>query len=143
LHLASVASGHGGFVESWLKRRVPAASASALADEALAAVWSRAQWSMSELGLQALARGALDGALREHPLLADVRVTPRGFELGAAAVAPPDQLVAALGGLLVELLGLIEDTSGAILAPALEAELLRVGGGRRTPAFGVRTIRTG
>ena len=129
------------FVESWLQRRARTASASALAQEALEAVWGRAQRSLSELALQALARNALDAAAREFPLLADARVVPRGFELGAAAEAPPAELLAALGGLLSELLALVEDTSGAILAPALEAELLRVDG--RTPPGGVRSVAAG
>ena len=131
----------GSFVESWLRRRARTASAAALAREALEAIWGRAQRSLSELALQALARNALDAAAKEFPLLADARVTPRGYELGAAAEAPPVELLAALGGLLVELLALIEDTSGAILAPALEAELLRVDG--RTPPGGVRSVAGG
>lgn len=129
------------FVESWLGRRARTASAPVLAQEALKAIWCRAQRSLSELALQALARNALDAATREFPLLADARVAPRGFELGAAAEAPPVELLAALGGLLVELLALIEDTSGAILAPALEAELLRVDG--RTPPGGARPVAIG
>jgi hypothetical protein len=132
--------GHRAFVESWLQRRARTASAPLLAQEALAAVWGRAQRSLSEFALQALARCALDEAAKDFPLLADARVTPHGFELGAAADA---DLLPALGGLLVELLGLVEDTSGAILAPALEAELLRVGGGRRTPPSGVRPVPAG
>ncbi|MCA1827562.1 MAG: hypothetical protein ABR567_05620 [Myxococcales bacterium] len=134
---------HGAFVESWLKRRVRTASAPALATEALAAVWGRAQRSLSELALQALARCALEGAIKDFPLLADVRVTARGFELGAAADAPAEDLLAALGGLLVELLGLVEKISGEILAPALEAELLRVANGRRTPTGPLRPIEPG
>lgn len=129
------------FVESWLRRRARTASAAVLAREALEAVWSRAQRSLSELALQALARTALDAAARDFPLLADARVAPRGIELGAAAEAPPAEVLAALGGLLVELLALIEDTSGAILAPALEAELLRIDG--RTPPGGVRSVAGG
>lgn len=129
------------FVESWLRRRERTASAAALAEEALEAVWGRAQRSLSELALQALARNALAAAARPFPLLAGARVTPRGFELGQAAEAAPGELLAALGGLLIELLALIEDTSGAILAPALEAELLRVDG--RTPPGGQRPVSGG
>jgi hypothetical protein len=66
-----------------------------------------------------------------------VRVTPRGFELGAGVDTP--DLLAALRALLIELLALVEDTSGAILAPALEAELLRVG---RTP-YGLKPVPPG
>ena len=128
-------------MQSWLERRARTASAPDLAAEALAAVWMRAQRSLSELSLQALARGALEAACRDFPQLADVRVTAQGFVLGAAAEAPDRELLAGLGGLLAELLALVEETSGAILAPALEAELLRVGGGRRTPAFGMKPIR--
>jgi len=135
--------GHREFVESWLRRRARTDSPAALASEALAAVWERAQRSLSELSLQALARCALDAAARDFPLLADARVAPRGFELGAAAQAEARDLLAALGGLLLELLSLVEDTSGAILAPALEAELLRVGGTRRTPPDGVRRLAAG
>jgi hypothetical protein len=131
------------FVESWLRRRAQAASAAALAEEALAVVWARSQRSLSEVALHALARCALDSATRAHPLLADVRVGPRGFELGAAAAAPQEELFTALGGMLVEILTIVEETSGAILAPALQAELLRVGGGRRTPPGGVRPVAAG
>jgi hypothetical protein len=136
-------TGPRAFVESWLQRRARTSSASLLAEEALAAVWGRAQRSLAESGLQALARNALDAAAKEFPLLADARVAQHGFELGAAAEGPPAELLAALGGLLVELLSLVEDTSGAILAPALEAELLRVGGSRRTPPGGVRPVAGG
>ena len=129
------------FVESWLSRRARTTSAPALVQEALAAVWGRAQRSLSELALQALARNALDAATVEFPLLAEARVVPHGFELGAAAGALAGELLPALGGLLVELLALIEDTSGAILAPALEAELLRVEG--RTPPAGLRPVARG
>ena len=132
-------SDHDAFVQSWLKRRA-GVEAPLLADEALGAIWWRARRSLSELALQALARCAIDNAARDFPLLADARVTARGFELGAAASAAADELLAALTGLLVELLELIQETSGAILAPALEAELLHVGGGRRTPSQGVRPI---
>jgi hypothetical protein len=128
------------FVESWLKRRAATGSASLLASQALAAVWQRARRSLSELALCALGRCALDAAARDFPLLADARVGARGFELPAAA---PAELLAALGGLLGEFLTLVEETSGAILAPALEAELLRVGGGRRTPPQGVRPLASG
>ena len=134
---------HRAFVQSWLARRAGAASAPLLAEEALAAVWGRARRSLSGLALQALAGCALEDAAEQFPLLADARVTPAGFELGSAAGAPPEELLAALGGLLVEILGLVEDTSGAILAPALEAELLRVAGGRRTPPSGVRPVPAG
>jgi hypothetical protein len=127
---------HGAFVESWLKRRA-GVEAPLLADEALGAVWWRARRSLSELALLAVARCAIDNAARDFPLLADARVTARGFELGAVTSAQPEDLLAALAGLLVELLELIQETSGAILAPALEAELLHVG---RTPAHGVRPI---
>jgi hypothetical protein len=135
--------GPRAFVESWLRRREGAASADLLASEALEAVWLRARRSLSEPALQALSRNALDAAARIRPLLADLRLTPRGFELGACAGAPRDELLAALGELLVELLSLVEDTSGAILAPALQAELLRVAGVRRTPPSGVRPVAPG
>jgi hypothetical protein len=128
------------FVESWLVRRARVASVTPLASEALAAVWERAQRSLSELALFALARCALDAAAREFPLLADARVGPGGFELPDASAAA---LLPALGGLLSEFLSLVEEISGAILAPALEAELLRVGGGRRTPPQGTRPIAAG
>ena len=133
-------SGHREFVESWLQRRAGASSAAQLAREALAAVWERAQRALSELPLQALARCALDAAAKEFPVLADLSVGPRGFELGACAGAPAAELLAGLGGLLVEFLCLVEATSGAILAPALEAELLRVG---RTPPHGLRPVAPG
>src|SRR5438132_161170 len=42
------------FVESWLRRRAATASAPLLASQALAAVWERAQRSLSELALLAL-----------------------------------------------------------------------------------------
>jgi hypothetical protein len=135
-------TGHRAFVESWLKRRAGTGSAPLLFSEALAAVWGRAQRSLSEVALQALARCALDAAVREFPVLADLRVGPRGFELPSAAAAPAEELLAGLGGLLIELLCLVEETSGKILAPALEAELLRVGV-RRTPPSGVRPVATG
>ena len=137
-NVAFVQSGHRAFVDSWLRRRAKAPSA-ALAEEALGAVWKRAQRSLSELALSALARCALDAATRDFPLLADVRIGGRGFELGAAAEAPPEHLFDALGGLLVELLSLVGETSGEILAPALEAELLRVGA-RGTPPHGTRPL---
>lgn len=125
------------FVESWLVRRARTGVAAELATEALEAVWQRAQRSLSELALAALGRCALDAAVKEFHALADVRVGPRGFELPASLPLP------ALGGLLTELFALIEETSGEILAPALEAELLRVGGGRRTPPHGQKPVATG
>jgi hypothetical protein len=131
------------FVESWLRRRSRVASAPLLAREALEAVWGRARRSLSEFALQALARTALDAATKEFPLLAHLTIAQGGFELGEAAKVPAADLLAALGGLLAELLAIVEDTSGAILAPALEAELLRVGGGRRTPPGFVRPIAGG
>lgn len=132
------------FVDSWLRRRANTPDAALLAQEALDVLWSRARRSLTELSLQALARIALESAARDFPSLADVRVTHRGFELGAAAEAPPAEVRAALRGLLVEILALIEDTSGAILAPALEGELLRVTGGRRTsPPGGMRPVAGG
>ena len=133
-------SGHREFVESWLRRRAGTSSAPQLAGDALAAVWERAQRSLSDGPLQALARCALDAAAKEFPVLADLRVGARGFELGACAEAPPNELLAGLGGLLVEFLCLMEETSGAILAPALEAELLRVA---RTPPQGLRPVAPG
>lgn len=131
------------FVDSWLARRARTSSAALLAREALAAVWGRARRSLSEPALQSLARNALGAAAREFALLADARIGPLGFELGELDDAPAADLLAALGGLLVELLALVEDTSGAILAPALEAELLRVDAGKRTPASGARPVAAG
>ncbi|HEY6907953.1 MAG TPA: hypothetical protein VI356_01180 [Myxococcales bacterium] len=127
--------GHRAFVESWLRRRSSVAP-QVLAGEALQAVWGRARRSLSDLSLQALGRCALDAATREFPVLADARVGPRGFELNSVSQSNPDEFLAALGGVLVEFLGLVEALSGGILAPALEAELLGVGGSRR-PANGV------
>jgi hypothetical protein len=120
------------FVESWLRRRSSVAPQE-LAGLALQAVWGRARRSLSDLSLQALGRCALDAAAREFPALADARVGPRGFELESLAQSNADEFLAALAGVLVEFLGLVEATSGAILAPALEAELLGVGASRRSP----------
>jgi hypothetical protein len=131
------------FVESWLRRRAATPDVALLAQDTLDVLWARARRSLTELSLQALGRNALENAVKEFPLLADARVTQRGFELGAAAGTPHADLLAALGGLLVEFLALVEDTSGDILAPALEAELLRVAGGRRTPPGGVRPVAGG
>src|SRR5438874_1514428 len=96
----------------------------------------------SMVALQALARTAQDAAVKDFPSLADARVGPRGFELGASTQASAD-LLPSLGGLLAELLAVVEDTSGGILAPALEAELLRVGSNRRTPPGGIRRFESG
>ena len=131
-------AGPRAFVDSWLARRSRTASAPLLAQEALEAVWARARRSLSESALQALSRTALDKAAGEFPVLAGASVGARGFELGAFAQAESAELLPALGGLLAELLTLVEDTSGAILAPALEAELLRVGSRGRTPPFGTK-----
>src|SRR5256885_8135550 len=106
------------FVESWLVRRARTGFAPGLATDALAAVWERALRSLSELALRALGRCALEAAAKEYPLLAGARLGPRGFELPEA---PAAELLPALGGLLIEFLSLVEETSGAILAPALEA----------------------
>lgn len=124
--------GHRAFVEGWLRRR-SSVDPQLLAGQALQAVWGRARRSLSDLSLQALGRCALDAAAREFPALADARVGPRGFDLESLSQTSADELLAALGGVLVEFLGLVEATSGAILAPALEAELLGVGGARRSP----------
>jgi hypothetical protein len=123
--------GHRAFVESWLRRRSSVAPR-ALAGQAVQAVWGRARRSLSDLSLQALGRCALDAAAREFPALADARVGPRGFELDSVSQSNADEFLAALGGVLVEFLGLVEAISGGILAPALEAELLGVGGSRRS-----------
>jgi hypothetical protein len=136
-------SSPSAFVESWLRRRAATPDVALLAQETLDVLWARARRSLTELSLQALGRNALENAVKEFPLLADARVTQRGFELGAAPETPRADLLAALGGLLVEFLALVEDTSGDILAPALEAELLRVAGGRRTPPGGVRPVAGG
>jgi hypothetical protein len=124
--------GHRAFVESWLRRRSSIAP-QVLAGLALQAVWGRARRSLSDLSLQAMGRCALDAAAREFPALADARVGPRGFELESLSPSNAEEFLAALGGVLVEFLGLVEATTGAILAPALEAELLGVGGSRRAP----------
>ena len=118
---------HRAFVESWLARRVRGGDVRVLADEALGAVWSRARRGLAGLTLQALGRAARDAAARELPLLSDVTVGPEGFSLEGIPPAPPDELRAALGGLLIELLSVVESTTGDILAPALQAELLRIG----------------
>jgi hypothetical protein len=136
-------SGPSAFVESWLRRRAATPDVALLAQDTLDVLWARARRSLTELSLQALARNALENAVKEFPLLADTRVSQRGFELGVSAEAPRADLLAALGGLLVEFLALVEDTSGDILAPALEAELLRVASGRRTPPAGVRPVPGG
>jgi hypothetical protein len=126
--------GHRAFVEGWLRRRSSVAP-QVLAAQAVQAVWGRARRSLSDLSLQALGRCALDAAARDFPALADARVGPRGFELESVSPSNADEFLAALGAVLVEFLGLVEAISGGILAPALEAELLGVGGSRR-PANG-------
>ncbi len=118
---------HQAFVESWLSRRARGADVRGLAKEALGAVWSRSRRGMASLCLQALGRAARDGAARELPLLSDVSVGPDGFSLDGIEQASPDELRAALCGLLVELLSVVECATGDILAPALQAELLRIG----------------
>lgn len=118
-------AGYQDFIESWLRRRRD--EPRALAEAALAACWSRAQRALSELSLQAIARAARDGAARRVPLLADLRVGGRGFEWGALGLATADELRTALAALLVELLTLVEATSGDILAPGLQAALLPIG----------------
>ncbi|HET9754290.1 MAG TPA: hypothetical protein VFP52_15060, partial [Myxococcales bacterium] len=100
-------------MESWLRRRSHLAP-QALAGQALQAVWTRARRSLSDLSLQAIGRCALDAAAREFPALADARVGPRGFELESLSQSNAEEFLAALGGVLVEFLGLVEETSGAI-----------------------------
>ena len=112
------------FVEGWLSRRARGADLRQLGEEALAAVWARSRRGLAGLCLEALGRAARDAAARELPVLSDVNVGPGGFSLAGVA---PDELRAALGGLLVEVLCVIEAATGDILAPALQAELLRVG----------------
>ena len=118
---------HRAFVESWLLRRARGADVRGLAEEALSAVWSRSRRGLAALSLQALGCAARDAAARELPLLSDVVVGPAGFSLAGVAQASPDELRKGLSGLLVEFLLAVESATGDILAPALHAELLRVG----------------
>ncbi len=118
---------HRAFVASWLSRRARDADVRRLAEEALAAVWSRARHGLAGLSLQALSRAARDAAAHDFPLLSDVVVGPAGFSFQGVAQAPADELRSALGGLLVELLSVVELVTGDILLPALQTELLRVG----------------
>src|SRR3954468_15338120 len=122
--------GHRDFGESWSRRRsgIPA---DLLAAQALEAVWARARRSLSELSLQALGRCALEAAAREFPALAGARVSAAGFQLPVSSAAGGDEALAALGGLLVEFLALVEATSGGILALALAGKFLGVSAGRR------------
>ena len=115
---------HRAFIEAWLSRRAGSAT---LAQQALSVVWSRALRGVSELTLLSLARAARDAAARAHPLLSDVRVEPGGFDTSALRDVPGREASAALGALLVELLALVELISGEILAPTLQAELMRLG----------------
>jgi hypothetical protein len=134
--------GHRAFVESWLQRRA-GESLPLLAREALEALWTRASRSLSRLSLSALMRCALDAASARHALLLGVNVGPNGFEAETLLHAPPEELIDSLGSLLVEILAIVEETAGESLAAALESELLRVGGARRTPAGGVKRVRAG
>jgi hypothetical protein len=137
-----MARGHRAFVERWLQRRA-GGSLPLLAGDALRAIWVRAQRSLSRLSLSALMRCALDSASAHHPLLAEISVGPAGFEIEPLLRAPPDELIESVSALLVEILAVVGETAGEALAAALESELLRVHGSRRTPLSGVRPVRTG
>jgi hypothetical protein len=133
---------HRAFVESWFERRA-GESLPLLALDSLLTLWARAGRSLSPLSLAALMRCAVEAAAARHPLLLGVSVGPGGFEAESLLHAPSEELRDALGGLLVEILSVVGETAGPSLASALESELLRVGGSRRTPAGGVKRFRAG
>lgn len=125
---------HAAFVESWLASAAgvggPDLRASLLRT-ALDAVWARADVTLGDVTLTAIARRVLHGAAERHLWLAAADVAPGGWQLariqpgrdGAPNVA---ELAESLQSMLVEFLTVLGNLTADIMTPALHAAIASV-----------------
>lgn len=130
---------HAACVATWLSRAPEDAGAEALLDlleRGLGAVWQRADATLGDVTLSAIAGRVLVSAAEAHPLAAALRVDPAGFrldelraarELRAADVREVTRLV------LTELLKVLGHLTAEILTASLHSELTAVRPDGATP----------
>lgn len=124
---------HAACVDAWLVRAPAELGPAALLDlldRGLDAVWQRANATLGDVTLTAIADRVLYTAAETHPLVAAIKVGPAGFRfddlraerhLRAADVREVARVV------LTELLTVLGNLTAEILTTSLHAELERVG----------------
>jgi hypothetical protein len=128
------AAGHAARVDAWLKRSgkgLPPLALLRLFELAFAALWSRAEPTLGEVTLTAIAERVLHDASERFPLLSSLEVEPSSglrcqalrAQLGSTRDA---QLKGALRDVLVTFLTVLGNLTAEILTHDLHAELARV-----------------
>lgn len=125
---------HHAFVERWLDKAVNGGGPErrvALLRTALDAAWGRADVTLGDVTLTAIARRVLHGAAERHLWLAAADVAPEGWQLASLQPAREGaptaaDLAASLQATLVEFLTVLGNLTADILTPALHAAIASV-----------------
>jgi hypothetical protein len=126
-------SRHQAHVDAWLGRVAsPSVSTQRLAqllEEAIGAIWARAQLLLGDPAMEAITVRVALHAKRRFPVLSPLEVTSGGVSCLALRHTPPalaEELREALRSMVVELLVVLGSLTAGVLTPALHEELDRV-----------------
>jgi len=127
---------HAAYVKAWLggaaksaKRRAPAQLIS-LFEQALSALWQRAQVTLGEVTLTAIVDRVLYAASEKYSFLSTLKIEGTGIRFDEfrqkGASQHDEDLSESVRFVLVEFLTVLGNLTDEILTPALHAELARV-----------------
>jgi hypothetical protein len=126
-------SGHGLFVEGWLRGTANSPSPAQLItlfERAFDALWQRAQRTLGEVTLMAIGDRVLYVASEQYPFLAVLKVDETGVLFDdfrrQEDTRPSRRLAEAVCFVLAEFLTVLGNLTDEILTPALHAELCKV-----------------
>jgi hypothetical protein len=122
---------HAAHVDAWLERRAKTlapAQQVALFEQALGALWRRAEVTLGEITLTAIIDRVLCTASDAYPFLSELKIEETGisFEAFREQQTQNADLCAGLRLVLVEFLTVLGHLTDEILTPALHGELSRL-----------------
>lgn len=131
---------HSACVHAWLERAtsgLPVRQLPLAFEQALNAVWRRAEPILGDVTLTAIADRVFYTAVERFPFLQSIDVSSGGVRCAALAARPEagdsDLLVPGLRFLLVEFLTVLGNLTADILTPALHSELSKKAPAERLP----------
>lgn len=127
---------HDRIVNEWLERVKPDDSPAAFLrvfESGWNALWRRAESAVGLVTLELLGERVRSNSVEKHPILSPLKLGAAGLSCraleDAAGALDKQELRAALGFMLVELLAMIGDLTDQLLTPGLYEELSRTGPG--------------
>lgn len=144
-HDVSIWNANVRSVDAWLERvgsRIPADVLLSAFDQAMAALWARAQPLLGEITLEAIADRVLYNSVEQHSFLFPLKLEHTGLSSAALAqrisTIDAGRLREGLRFFLIEFLTVVGSLTGEILSSPLQAELLQL---PRSEAPGDRPVK--